>query len=91
MDVLGLKAFRPASTIVGSSAFSMVSLTKEAKAASVPLAPTSPIATGSHSCRFVKRDSYGVWPTILSQSLCRATKVEVKGDILGTMTSGAPA
>lgn len=62
-DMLDVNAVRPTLTVVGSFAAFTVSFIKVVKAASVPLAPMSPIATGSHSCLFVKREWYGVCPT----------------------------
>lgn len=55
-DMLDLNAVWPTLTVAGSFAAFTMSFTKVVKAASVPLAPTNPIATGSHSCLFVKRE-----------------------------------
>lgn len=62
-DMLDLNAFWPTSTVAGSFAAFIVSFTKVVKAASVPLAPIIPMATGSHSSLFVKRAWHGVCPT----------------------------
>lgn len=47
-NIFDLNAVRPTLTVAGSFAAFTMSLIKVVKAASVPLAPISPIATGSH-------------------------------------------
>lgn len=88
--MLDLNAVRPTLTVAGSVVAFTVSLIKVVKAASVPLAPISPIATGSHSCVFVKQEWYGVWPTKRNQSFQREMRFNDE-DVLGKITSGAPA